>query len=223
MFIKSKFIMKKFIFAIVASISLTCFSFSFQSCNEEAMNVILGLLNDSSYNSILDNFLHKDTTNKGNIWDAITGKGDSTNAKGDFLAGIIENIISRTTEDSTEYVPGIWAYSSQDGKEIDTIWLYRDSTMLEHYISLDDTLDVQYSGGYIYYASFEQMIVQVNSVYNYYTKRSIDYNEFHIYGAKKPFFMEMLGMKTLILDDLDTQTGEIISSISYNYVSDVEN
>ncbi len=214
--------MKKFLLGSIAAMLLTCISFNFSSCNEDTVKNILAVLNDSNYVSILDRFLSKDSTNKGNIWDVINGGKDTSNIKGKFLAGVIENIISRTTEDSSEYVLGVWAYASSDLTEIDTLWFYNDSTILEHYISTEDTLDIQYSGGYLYYSSFNQMIVQINSVYNYYTKRSFDYDEYHIYGVKKPFFPAIFGSTMLTMTDLNTETGEVISEISYTYVGKTE-
>ena len=215
--------MKKFLLGSIAAMLLACFATSFQSCNEDTLQKILSVLSDSTYSSILDQFLNrKDSANQGNIWNTILGKGDDSETKGEYIAGFIEQILSQATKDTNEYVLGTWAYSSTDGSEIDTIWFYQDSTMLEHYISTEDTLDIQYSGGYIYYASYEQMIVQINSVYNYFTKKSFDYDEYHIYGVKKPVWMSIIGNTTLVMTDLDTETGETISEVSYNYVGDVD-
>ena len=202
--------MKKFILAIVAAISLTCFSFSFSSCNEDTIKAIIDIIGS-------------DSTSSGSIWDRILGNDSlKDNDKYGYLADMIERYIAAKTSDSTEYLAGVWAYQSTDGTELDTFWFFRDSTVLEHYISTEDTLDVQYSGGYLYYSSYDQMIVQFNSVYNYLTKRNFDYSEYHIYGVSKPAWQAALGMTTLTLTDLDTETGETISQISYTYVEDVE-
>lgn len=154
-------------------------------------------------------------------------KEDRQNLFGSILEILLHN--ATASNDSISYMSGIWAYSSTDGKEIDTFWIYTDSTIMEHYISVDDTLDIQLSGGYLYYPSFKQMLVQWNNGYNFATKRPFEFSEQHIYNVKiidlpsipiggynSPEF------HTLSLDDLDTETGDVLSSASYTYVGPVD-
>lgn len=204
--------MKKFLLAVAACISLTCFSFSFQSCNEESKEYWL---------SLFAQYFGNDTTSQYyKILGTDTLQG---NDKYGFLSDMIERYIAAKTCDSTEFMAGVWAYQSNDGDEIDTFWFYRDSTVMEHYISKSDTLDVQYSGGYLYYKTFKQAIVQFNNVYNYKTNRNIEgYSEYHIFEVSNPAWMQALGVNQLTMTDLDTETGEPLSSIAYSYVEDVE-
>jgi len=207
--------MKKFLLGSIAAMLLACFSTSFQSCNEDTKKWIENL------GSLFSQYFGNDTTSQ---YYKILGN-DSISNKENFLADMIEKYIAAKTCDSTEFMAGVWTYQSGSGDsiEIDTFWFYRDSTVLEHFISTADSIDVQYSGGYLYYKSFKQAIVQFNSVFNYNTGRNIDgYTEYHIFEVSNPAWMQALGVNQLTMNDLDTETGELLSSCTYTYVEDVK-
>lgn len=145
---------------------------------------------------------------------------------GNFLEILLHN--ATANNDSANYLCGIWV--DTDGKYVDTLWIYNDSTILEHVISPKDDLNMQLSGGYLYYPSFKQLLVQWNSAYDYATQKSFPFNEKHIYNVKviniPPIMIkDSIGtpaIHTMSLEDLDTETGELIDASSFNYARPIE-
>ena len=145
-------------------------------------------------------------------------KEDRQNAAMSILGDLMEVL----TGDSVTYLCGTWAYASMDGKEIDTLWFYPDSTVLNHYISKDDQINIQQSGGYIYYKFAKQVLISYTHGYNYMTKKDlVDWNQTAIYGVKK-FKFSIANMNRLTVDELDQTTGEVTGSVSYDYVGPAE-
>jgi len=135
---------------------------------------------------------------------------------------LLENGVELFCSDSTTFLSGVWAYQSGDGKEIDTLWIGKDSTILDHYISIDDTLDIQQSGGYLYYKSFKQVLVQYNHGFNYKTNRDlVDWNITNIYKASK-WKIDIMNINQLVLEELDQTSGESLGSITYTFVEDYD-
>lgn len=135
---------------------------------------------------------------------------------------ILGDLMEVLTGDSTTYMCGIWAYASLDGKEKDSLWFYADSTVLNHYISVDDDLDIQQSGGYIYYKFAKQAQIVYTHGYNYKTKKDlVDWYQEAIYGVKK-FKFTLANMHRLTIDELDQTTGEVTGSTTYDYVGPAE-
>lgn len=153
-------------------------------------------------------------------------KEERQNIFGSLLEILLQN--ATANNDSATYLSGVWTYS--DGTYIDTFWIYTDSTIMEHIISPKDTLDMQLSGGYLYYPSFKQVLVMWNNAYDYDSKKSFAFNEKHIYNAKVlniPAITIRDSVSTpavhkLTLEDLNTETGESLGSTIYEYSGPVE-
>ena len=137
------------------------------------------------------------------------------------IAQIIEDGLSAYTADSTHFLAGVWAYT--DGaKTFDTLWFYRDSTVTNHYVSVKDTINMLQTGGYIYYPSFKQALIQYNGAHNYLTKRDVaNWSMTNVYSVQK-VKMSLLNMNQLTLTELDLNTGENLSSTTYTFVKDVK-
>lgn len=137
------------------------------------------------------------------------------------IAQIIEDGLSAVTGDSTHYLAGVWAYT--DGSTVcDTIWFYRDSTVTSHYVNTKEKINLLQTGGYIYYPSFKQVLVQYNGAHNYLTKKDMsNWSMTNIYQVSK-FKMTVLNMNQLSLTELDQNTGENLGSTTYTWVKDVE-
>lgn len=150
-------------------------------------------------------------------------------ARQQLFGSLLEYLLHNATanNDSASYLSGIWV--DTDGTYADTFWIYTDSTILEHIVSPKDTLDMQLSGGYLYYPSYKQVLVMWNSAYDYDSKRNFPFSEKHIYNVKvlniPPIMIkDSIGtpaIHTMSLDDLDTETGELMSSSSYTYVGPI--
>lgn len=137
------------------------------------------------------------------------------------IAQIIEDGLSAYTGDSTHYLAGVWAYTD-GGSVFDTLWFYRDSTVTSHYISKKDTINLLQTGGYIYYPSFKQVLVQYDGAHNYLTKRDMkNWSITNIYNVQK-VKLTLLNMNQLSLTELDQTTGENLGSTTYTYVEDVK-
>lgn len=146
---------------------------------------------------------------------------DSKSGRVAAIATIIEDGLSAMTGDSTSFMAGVWTYT--DGSTVfDTLWFYRDSTVTSHYISVKDTIDLLQTGGYLYYPSYKQALVQYNGAHNYLTKRDIpNWSMTYIYNVSK-MKMSLLNVNQLTLVELDQTTGEQLSSTTYTYLKDVE-
>lgn len=146
---------------------------------------------------------------------------DSKSARASAIATIIEDGLSAITGDSTSFLAGVWAYT--DGVSVyDTMWFYRDSTVTSHYINKKETIDILQTGGYLYYPSFKQALVQYNGAHNYLTKKDIpNWSMTYIYNVSK-MKMTLLNVNQLTLVELDQTTGEQLSSTTYTYLKDVE-
>ena len=137
------------------------------------------------------------------------------------LAQIIEDGLSAYTGDTTCYLAGVWAYN--DGTSVaDTLWFYRDSTVTSHYVNKKESINLLQTGGYLYYPSFKQVLIQYNGAHNYLTKKDMpNWSMTNIYNVSK-VKLSLLNMNQLSLTELDQNTGEAISSTTYTFVKDVK-
>ncbi|MBR0037550.1 MAG: hypothetical protein IJP70_07905 [Bacteroidales bacterium] len=137
------------------------------------------------------------------------------------IATIIADGLSAITGDSTLYLTGCWAYTDNAGT-YDTLWFYPDSTITSHFVSKKDTINLLQTGGYLYYSSYKQALVQYNGAHNYLTKKDLaNWSMTYIYGVKK-FKSSLLNINSLTFSELDQKTGEVISQTTYSYVGEAK-
>lgn len=135
----------------------------------------------------------------------------------DIITSIIADGLSAMSTDSNTYLSGTWAYT--DGsKTFDTLWISGDSVISNHF--KDDEIDLYQTGGYLYYASYKQALVQYNAAYNFKTKKDVpSWSQTLIYAISKTK-VSLLNMHQLTFSELDQQTGEVLGSTTYTWVSD---
>ncbi|MBP5763580.1 MAG: hypothetical protein J6W47_00545 [Bacteroidales bacterium] len=137
------------------------------------------------------------------------------------IATIIADGLSAFTGDSTLYLTGCWAFTDHKGT-FDTVWFYSDSTITSHFVSKADTIDLLQTGGYLYYSSYKQALVQYNGAHNYLTKRDIpNWSMTYMYAVSK-MKLSLLGMNQLTLSELDQTTGDVKSQTTYSYVGEAK-
>ncbi|MBQ0057883.1 MAG: hypothetical protein KBT20_09525 [Bacteroidales bacterium] len=141
---------------------------------------------------------------------------DSKAARADFITSLIGDGFEALVADSTSFLVGTWTFTDNEGT-YDTLWFYSDSTVTNHFVSKKDTINLLQTGGYLYYSSYKQALVQYNGAHNYLTRRDIpEWNFTYIYGVSK-FKVSALGLNQLTMSELDQTTGEVLSQTTYTY------
>jgi len=142
----------------------------------------------------------------------------------EIIGNLIDNGLEYLSRDSTTWLAGTWATAS-DGY-IDTLWIGTDSVFSSHTIMVDATtdtdIDLYRTGGYLYYMSFGQTLVNYSYAYNFKTKQGMNWSETLIYNTSK-FKVNVTadyGINNLTLEELDQTTGESLGSSTYTFVSE---
>lgn len=144
--------------------------------------------------------------------------------RSEILGNLIDDGLDYLSRDSTTWLAGTWAAS--EGGLIDTLWIGKDSTFSSHTIMIDketDTdIDLFRTGGYLYYMSFGQVLVNYSYAYNFKTEKPLEWDEIIIYNAKKFKITVSADYKinNLTLEELDQVSGESLGTTTYSYVSD---
>lgn len=137
----------------------------------------------------------------------------------DLITTIIADGLSAISTDSNSFMAGTWAYTDGNGT-FDTLWISRDSVITNHY--KDKEIDLLQTGGYLYYASYKQALVQYNGAHNYKTGKDLaNWSQTLIYAVSKTK-LSLLNMNQLTMTELDQTTGENLGSTTYTWVSDDE-
>lgn len=135
----------------------------------------------------------------------------------DLITSLLADGYAAIAADSTEYLVGTWAFSDGAGT-YDTLWFYNDSTVTSHFVSKKDTINLLQTGGFLYYSSYKQALVQYNGAHNFLTGKDIpNWSMTYIYGVAK-MKVSALKMNQLTLTELNQQTGDPISQTTYTYV-----
>lgn len=141
----------------------------------------------------------------------------SKQARADLITSLLADGFAAIAADSTEYLVGTWAFSDGAGT-FDTIWFYNDSTVTSHFVSKKDTINLLQTGGFLYYSSYKQALVQYNGAHNYLTGKDIpNWSMTYIYGVSK-MKVSALKMNQLTLSELNQQTGDVMSQTTYTFV-----
>jgi len=134
-----------------------------------------------------------------------------------IIATIIEDGLGAISTDSNSFLAGTWAYTDNNGT-FDTLWISTDSVITNHY--KDKEIDLIQTGGYLYYSSYKQALVQYNGAHNYKTGKDLEnWSQTLIYAVSKTK-MSLLNMNQLTMTELDQTTGESLGSTTYTWVSD---
>lgn len=142
---------------------------------------------------------------------------DSKKARVDLILSLLADGYAAVNADSTEYLVGTWAFSDGQGT-FDTLWFYNDSTVTSHFVSKKDTIDLLQTGGFLYYSSYKQALVQYNGAHNYLTHKDIpNWSMTYIYDVSK-MRLSALGINQLTLTELNQTTGEAQSQTTYKSV-----
>lgn len=139
--------------------------------------------------------------------------------RADIIGVLLADGLSAMSGDSLSFLAGTWVFT--DGQNtFDTLWIATDSTITNHF--KNDEVDLLQTGGYLYYQSYKQALVQYNSAYNYKTKKEVQgWSNTLIYNVSKTKFT-LLNMNQLTLMELDQETGESLGSTAYTLLNDEE-
>lgn len=137
--------------------------------------------------------------------------------RADIIGALLADGINAMSGDSLSFLAGTWVFN--DGNNtFDTLWISTDSTITNHF--KNEEVDLLQTGGYLYYRSFKQVLVQYNSAFNFKTKKEVsNWSNTIIYNANKTKFT-LLNMNQLTLTELDQQTGESLGSTAYTLLND---
>lgn len=140
-------------------------------------------------------------------------------SRSQIIENLIEDGLDRLNKtDSMNYLCGTWATADKDNA--DTLWISNDSVFANHTVSKSEEIDLFQYGSYLYYQSFDQMIVVYSSAYDFMSHRPLpDWSYNYLYKVSK-LKLSLLNMYTLTLTELDPATGQETGTTTYNYVSD---